>query len=303
MVETRKSRTFPHENLEQSPGLPEFKNQTRRTFNRLLAGALLLGCLPPIRGCESTKIVPASSQNRHSGSLVIAGGGELSPDIHNRFVKLAGGNNARIVVVPTASADADLPDQTVDMYWGDPRSVASATMLHTRSRIQANLSDFVRPLNEATGVWFCGGQQHRIGDAYVGTLVEKELNNLLNRGGVIGGTSAGAAVMSSIMITGGNPIPTLDKGFPLIEHIIGQKCIIDQHIDTRNRIERLLRALELHPEYMGLGICEGAAIVVNSSDITVMNKNVWICNPDGTSKEYMPGEKVDLEALLALKGL
>lgn len=294
MVETIKSRPLPYENLKSSPVLPELKKQTRRTFNKLLAGVLLLGSLPPVRGCESTNTVPASSKTQPPGSLVIAGGGDLSQEICDRFVQLAGGDAANIVVIPTASADADLLNQNVGMYWPWNDRTVAATMLHTRSRIQANLPDFVEPLTKATGVWFAGGQQHRIADAYVGTLVEKELQNVLKRGGVIGGTSAGAAVLSSIMITGGNPIPTLGKGFPLLDHTIGQKCIIDQHFDTRNRFQRLLHALVLHPEYIGLGICEGTALVVNSSDITVMHNNVWICYPDGTSKEYVPGEKVDL---------
>lgn len=294
MVETRKSRTFPHENLEQSPGPPEFKIQTRRTFNKLLAGALLLGCLPPTRGCESTKTPPASSKTQPPGSLVIAGGGELSQEIHDRFITLAGGDSARIVVFPTANADADLPDQNVDMYWPWKDRTVAATMLHTRSRIQANLSDFVRPLTQATGIWFAGGKQHRIADAYIGTLVEQELKNILQRGGVIGGTSAGAAVMSSIMIASGNPIPILRQGFNLLDPLINHPCIIDQHFDMRNRLARLFHALKSHPDHIGIGIGEGAALIVNDSDITVMDKNVWICTSDGKSKEYMPGEKVDL---------
>lgn len=285
MVETRKSQTLSYKNLEPSPVLPEMEEQTRRSFNTLLAGVILLGCLPTVRADEET---------RPTGSLVIGGGGELSQEIHNRFVELAGGNKAHIVVIPTASLDADLPNQSVDMYWGGKDRVTSAEILHTRSRSEANLPDFVRPLQEATGIWFSGGQQKRVADAYVGTLVEEELNNVLKRGGVVGGTSAGAAVLSPIMITGGNPIPTLGKGFDLLERLIGRKCIIDQHFDTRNRIERLLRALESHPDHVGLGVCWGAALVVNSCETTVLNKNVWICNSEGKSKEYVPGEKVDL---------
>lgn len=295
MVEIIKNQILPHKDLEPSPVVPELKKQNRRTFNRLLAGAILLGCLPTVRGCKSANTTPSSSLSRHPGSLVIAGGGELSQDIYDKFIELAGGTDAKVVVIPTASTDADLPDQTVEMYWGDPRSVASATMLHTRSRIQANLPDFVRPLTEATGVWFSGGQQHLIANAYMDTRTQKELDSVLKRGGVIGGTSAGAAVLSPIMITGGNPIPILGKGFDFLAKIISQKCIIDQHFDTRNRLARLFNALKRHPDHVGLGIGWRAALIVNNSDITVMNNNVWLCTSDGVSRKFSPGEKIDFD--------
>ncbi|MBI3336252.1 cyanophycinase [Candidatus Peregrinibacteria bacterium] len=288
MVETTKNQTLPHKDLELSPVLSELDGQNRRTFIKLFAGALLFGSLPTVRACESAKTAPA-------GSLIIGGGGELSQEIRDHFVKLAGGDKARIVIIPTASANADFPDQSVDMYWGEEDKVASALLLHTRSRIEANLPSFVQPLNEATGVWFSGGDQSRIADAYVGTLAEERCNTVLRRGGVVGGTSAGGAVMSPIMIAGGNPIPTLGKGFRFLEQFVRRTCIIDQHFDTRNRIQRLLHALKLHPESVGLGVGWGAALLVNGSDITVMGKNVWLCNADGKSKEYSPGEKVDVD--------
>ena len=286
MIEAPKSQVLP-KSLEPSPVLPALEECNRRTFNILLAGVVLLGCLPTVRACESTKIVP-------KGSLILGGGGDLSQETHDRFIELSGGKKARIIVIPTASEYADDADQTVDMYWDGKDKVASAVLLHTRSRIQANLPDFVRPLKEATGVWMSGGQQKLLADAYVDTLVEEELNHLLRRGGVIGGTSAGAAILSPDMIVSGYPIPTLGKGFSFLKQFVDPNCIIDTHFDTRNRIVRLLHALKLLPESVGLGIDWGAAVLINGSDITVMGKNVWLCDPKGKSKEYTDGEKVAL---------
>lgn len=297
MVEILKSLVPVHQNLDRSPVLPQLEECNRRIFNKFLAGVMLLGGLSTVYADEEVKNISTSSENSPKGSLLIGGGGELSQETNDRFVELAGGDKGRIVVVPTASVYADDPDQTVDMYWDGKDKVASAILLHTRSRIKANCPDFVRPLKTATGVWISGGQQSLLADAYVGTLVEEELDNVLKRDGVVGGTSAGAAVLSPVMIRGGNPIPILGRGFQFLKQLVDRNCIIDMHFDTRNRIHRLLHALGLHPESVGLGIGWGAALLVNGSDITVLGKNVWLCHPKGKSKEYVPGEKVDLNAL------
>ena len=290
MVEATTSPLLPYKSLESPPVLPELGQLNRRAFNTILAG-VFLGVLPTIaRSCEAENPDPL-------GSLIIGGGGELSPETHDRFIDLAGGKNARIVVIPTASDYANDPDQTVDMYWDGKERVASAVLLHTNSREKANSPDFGRPLIEATGVWFSGGDQNRLADAYVDTLVEEEIGKVLRRGGIVGGTSAGAAILSPVMIAGGNPIPTLGKGFQFLKQFLERNCILDTHFDTRNRIHRLLNALKEHPKSVGLGIYWGSALLINDSDVTVMGKNTMLCNAEGKSKEYVPGEKVDLSAL------
>src|SRR5206468_6934717 len=101
---------------------------------------------------------------------------------------------------------------------------------------------FVKPLTEATAVWFGGGDQNKIMEAYRGTLVEKELHKLLQHNGVIGGTSAGAAIMSDVMIAGGNPVAKTGKGFGFVTH-----AVVDQHFLKRDRGERLMGVLAKHP--------------------------------------------------------
>src|SRR5207302_6337873 len=111
------------------------------------------------------------------------------------------------------------------------RGAASVTLLHTRSRATANDASFCQPLAEATGVWLGGGDQSKLVSAYRGTAVESELHKLLRRGGVIGGTSAGAAVMSGPMIAGGNMPARLGQGFGFLPG-----GIVDQHFLRRNRM-------------------------------------------------------------------
>src|SRR5262249_23895326 len=148
-----------------------------------------------------------------AGSLVIAGGGAIPDAVRAEFVKLAGGKNARLVVIPTASATADGNEAGRSLEPGKKTEVASVVLLDTPKAYAARTADFVKPITEATGVWLGGGDQSKLTAAYRGTLVEKELQKLLARLGVTGGTSAGAVVMSPIMITGGNPKAETAPGF------------------------------------------------------------------------------------------
>jgi cyanophycinase len=229
------------------------------------------------------------------GALVIVGGGGLPDTIRECFLNLAGGPKARLVVIPTASIKADNPDQLKSFGYWKAQDVSSVLLLHTRRRELANDPAFSRALHQATGVWMSGGDQTNLVKAYRGTTVERELHDLLQRGGVIGGTSAGAAVMSSVMITGGNPLPQVDSGFGLLPGVV-----VDQHLTRRNRIPRLLSALTTHPGYFGLGIEEQAGVVVQGKTMTVIgDADVRICFPpcgkDGADVQtFHPGAKVDL---------
>jgi cyanophycinase len=192
------------------------------------------------------------------GALVICGGGGTPDSIRARFLELAGGPGARIVVIPTAHQVADSPgaDAILDP-WRD-LGPASIRLFHTRSREMANDATFVRPLAKATGVWIGGGRQSLLTEAYLGTEVERQLQALLDRGGVIGGTSAGAAVMTRVMIARGRTQPEVGQGFNFLPG-----AVVDQHFLKRNRLGRLLSVLADHPGLIGFGIDERTALVVN----------------------------------------
>jgi cyanophycinase len=220
---------------------------------------------------------------KRRGSLVICGGGALPPAVIDRFCELAGGAEARIVVIPTASALADsLTGDQLLARWRE-RPAQSVSLLHTRNRSQANDSGFAAPLANATGVWMMGGDQSRLADAYLDTLVEQELERVLGRGGVIGGTSAGAAIMSRHMIAGGKTRPHLATGFDLLPG-----AIIDQHFLRRNRQDRLKAAIAMHETCFGLGIDERAAVVVVGESLEVIGESTATIYPPGPSAGQVP---------------
>jgi cyanophycinase len=219
--------------------------------------------------------LPLSPNPGSRGSLVICGGGGLPGSVRQRFLELAGGPKAKIVVIPTASGDADGP-APVRAEFLEPwtrRGVASAGLLHTRSRAKADEPAFARPLEDATGVWFSGGDQSRVTEVYLGTAVERALRRVLDRGGVIGGTSAGAAIMSRVMITGGQGKATVGTGFGFLPGVV-----VDQHALRRNRINRLLGVLAEHPDLTGVAVDEATALVVREGRWRVVgNAYVVFC--------------------------
>lgn len=201
------------------------------------------------------------------GALVLQGGGSTPTEITDAFLNLAGREKTKLVFIPTASAEADKLAGWAEM-WKD-KNLASVTRLHTRDRKIANTELFVKPLKEANAVWIAGGDQQRLADAYVGTLVEKELQNLLKRGGVIWGTSAGAAIQSRLMIAGGKPDDALlSRGLDLLPG-----AVIDQHFLARQREPRLRGVLEKYPGFVGFGIDEATALIVKGRGLRVVGKS------------------------------
>ena len=160
-----------------------------------------------------------------AGAPVICGGGGLPESVRGEFIRLAGGPKARIVVIPTASGDADGPADGLAGFlepW-TRRGVASTVLLHTRSR--------ARPMNRVHPAARGGhgrlvqrGDQSRVTEAYLGTAVEWGCTRCSVRGGVIGGTSADAALMSRVMITGGRARATVGTGFGFLPG-----TVVDQH--------------------------------------------------------------------------
>ena len=200
-----------------------------------------------------------------AGSLVIAGGGPLPAAVIDRYFELAGGEQARIVIITTASILAGTPNAEAHYALWFDRKPASLKFLHTRDRSEANTPEFSQSLQEANAVWFMGGNQNWLAEPYLGTLVEERCHDLLRRGGVIGGTSAGAAIMSKSMIAGGREIPIMASGFGFLDG-----TIIDQHFKKRNRQGRLMQAIELRPGHIGIGIDESTALVVRGRTLEVV---------------------------------
>jgi cyanophycinase len=233
------------------------------------------------------------------GSLVIGGGGILDAQIWQRFVELAGGPDAEIVVVPTASSVAE---RTEFADWPTVKALRSVgaknvTVVHTRDREVADTDEFVAPLKHARGVWITGGNQWRLVATYLGTQTQKALFGVLERGGVIGGTSAGATIQGAFASFPGRSVDPYAPGFGFL-----RKVAIDQHLLARHRENDLLHVVREHPEVLGIGIDERTAVVVQDDCMDVIgDSKVAIYDPDHESnndeKPYYflsPGDRFNL---------
>ena len=207
------------------------------------------------------------------GSLVIVGGGMRDQAILERFLDLAGGPDAPIVVIPTAGSGEDY-----DQDWRGLRQFRAAgatnlTVLHTNDRDEADTEEFVQPIREASGVWFGGGRQWRLADSYLNTTTHEALWELLDRGGVIGGSSAGATIQGSYLARGDTRTNTVMMG----DHEAGlgfvKNVAIDQHLLRRNRHFDLLEITQARPELLGIGIDENTAIVVKGDEFEVIGQS------------------------------
>ena len=128
-----------------------------------------------------------------NGSLVIVGGAMRSPEIYERFLELAGGPDAHIVMIPTAGGAEEYDEYYQGLNSWRRNGATNMTLLHTTDPAVADTEEFVEPLLPAAAVYFFGGRQWRLVDAYGGTRTEEEIRKVRDRGGGIGGSSAGAA--------------------------------------------------------------------------------------------------------------
>ena len=208
-----------------------------------------------------------------NGSLVVVGGAMQDLGIVRRFIDLAGGPDAPIVVIPTAGGAAEYDQFYPGLRQFRAAGATNLTVIHTNDRDEADGEAFVRPIREAGGVWFPGGRQWRIADSYLDTRTEEELHRLLERGGVIGGSSAGASIQGSYLIRGDTQTNTImmgdhEEGFGFLRNVG-----IDQHLLRRNRQFDMLEVMEAMPDLLGIGIDENTAIVVQGDEFEVIGES------------------------------
>ena len=241
---------------------------------------------------------PQTSVGPARGSLLLAGGGKLGPEIVQAFVDRAGGLDAAVVVIPTAGEAADYGPPYLEATFLRKAGMKNLTLLHTRDRKTADSEAFTTPLTQARAVWFAGGRQWRLVDAYLGTRTERELHGLLERGGVIGGTSAGATIQGSYLVRGareGNHIMMAagyERGFGFL-----RKVAVDQHLIARKREKDLLQVVAAHPGLLGIGIDEGTAVVVEGDRFRVLGASKVAVYGDGKDYSFLsPGDVYDMAA-------
>jgi cyanophycinase len=215
--------------------------------------------------------VPARVEpDKQRGWIVPVGGAEDKEgraEILRRFVSLAGGAEARIAIIPTASQ----LETTGKRYEGVFRDLGAreAFALAYKQREDAERPDWLASLESATGVFLTGGNQLRISTVLGGTNVAKTIRRLNARGVPVGGTSAGAAILSEHMIAFGSEGATPKAGMATLAPGFGMtnRVVIDQHFRQRDRLGRLLTALAYNPFAVGLGLDEDTAAFIDPDDL------------------------------------
>jgi aminobenzoyl-glutamate utilization protein B len=242
-----------------------------------------------------------------AGSLVIDGGGR-KPATIAAFVALAGGPDSEFVLIPTANPVRAADLERIKERFAKDFGVSHVTVLHARDRSEADTEALVAPLKTARAVWFGGGRQWRLVDAYLGTRTQREIENVLARGGVVGGTSAGATIQGSYLVRGareGNEIMMArgyEEGFGYLRGVA-----IDQHLLVRGRQDDLVGVIAARPGLLGLGLDEPTAIVVKGDRFLVIGQTVVAVydGKDHDGKRYhfvKSGEQFDLRERRRVSG-
>lgn len=241
-----------------------------------------------------------------NGTLVVVGGGLKDTAILKRFIELAGGPAAPIVLIPTANENDQFGADWAYYKSLHDLGATNLIILHTRDRKVADSEAFTRPLQTAGGVWIGGGRQWRLVDSYLHTRTQDELFKLLTRGGVIGGTSAGCSIQASYLVRGareGNKVvmaPGYEEGFGFLRNVA-----LDQHLLTRHRTNDLVSVVQKHPNLLGIGLDEDTAIVVQGDHFEVLGvskiaiydpKRVTPTNETETPYYFLqPGDRFNLQ--------
>ncbi|MBM3750745.1 MAG: peptidase S51 [Acidimicrobiia bacterium] len=265
-----------------------------RLKSLLLAPLLLTMALP-----LSARQAAAPQYGPPRGTLVIVGGGSTDgTGIVERFIEIAGGVEKKFVIVPTAGGNRNA-DGTVRPYSEEQvvaswvkRGLKHVRMLHTHDPKVADTEECASILRDADAVWFNGGRQWNIVDSYAGTRTYKAFHDVLARGGVIAGSSAGATIQGEYLVRGDTSGPNVmmtqepnhQKGFEFL-----RKSAIDQHINARNRWDDLIPVIAKFPNLLGIGLSEGTAIVVTGDTFEVMGK--WKVTVHDNTRLYQPWEK------------
>ena len=250
---------------------------TPRPASALLATALLIGSASCTQratqaGSGAARVPRVGPPN---GTVIVVGGGVVGPELVAQFIAAAGGPDALIVDVPTAGGDSAYLATWRGANFLRAGGARNVVVLHTTDKKVANSDQFTAVLARAGGVWFEGGRQWHLVDSYAGTKTEQGFHDVLARGGVVGGSSAGASILSSYMLRGarsGNETimaPGYEVGFGFLRGVA-----IDQHVVARERLRDLADSLmPRHPELLGISEDEGTAWVVRGDVAEIMGRN------------------------------
>lgn len=208
-----------------------------------------------------------------------------APAVLQEFLRRAGGGHARIAVLPQASTQKDTGAYYRD-YFGE-LGCRHVSVVEFDQRTEADLPEHIRLVRRASGIFIAGGNQTRITVRYGGTRLEAELLAAYRRGAAIAGTSAGAAVLSKMMIAFGKPGGTPRLGLAQLAPGFGftDKMIFDQHFRQRDRLGRLIYAVTTYPGLLGVGVDEDTAAIVEDDARLLVEGSGAVTLVDGASIE------------------
>ncbi len=242
----------------------EIKKETQQDYNEIRRIALSRANPNPY----PPKIVPEPEVKK--GSLIIVGGGALPDEISKKFVELGGGAEGHFVVLPISMPDPIPPENLVFLKKHGAKNIS---VISARELKDVEDPKNIEILKKATAIWFGGGRQWRFIDAYEGTKVEKLFHEVLNRGGVIGGSSAGATIQGDYLVRGSPAGPHImmcegyEKSLAFLPGVA-----IDQHFSQRKRHADMTALMKVYPQFLGIGLDEATAIFVQGSTAEVMGR-------------------------------
>ena len=238
------------------------------------------------------------------GTVIVVGGGQLGPEIYQAFIDAAGGPDALILDVPNA-AGGDSVGPNTGQAWRNA-GAKNVAVLFTKDRAVANSDSFTAIIRRAKGIWFEGGRQFHLVQDYGGTKTEHEFMAVLERGGVIGGSSAGASILGDFMVRGAPSNNNFIMDYPGYEKAFGylRNVGIDQHVVARSRLPDLADSIiPRYPKLLGISEDEGTAWVVRGDTARIIGRNkAFVYNGrdrNDAGSPFLtlhPGDRYDLNA-------
>jgi cyanophycinase len=238
------------------------------------------------------------------GTVVVVGGGSMGPEIYKAFIDAAGGPDAIILDVPNAGG-ADSVSPNAGQPWRN-NGAKNVVVLFTKDRRVADSDSFTAIIKKAGGVWFEGGRQFHLVQDYGGTKTEREIMALLERGGVVGGSSAGASILGDFMVRGAPSNDNAIMDYPGYERAFGylRNVGIDQHVVARSRLPDLADSIVTrYPDLLAISEDEGTAWFIRGDTARIIGRNkAFVYNgrdatdPGSPFLTLHPGDRYDLNA-------
>jgi cyanophycinase len=251
--------------------------------------AFAAACFALFAATPVTLVAQSPRVGPPKGTVIVVGGGQMGPEIYSRFIEAAGGPDALIIDVPTAGGDSTYTQDAPGTRGWKAAGAKNIYVLHTKDRKLADSDSFAAIVAKAGGVWFEGGRQFHLWDSYGGTKTERAFHDVLARGGVVGGSSAGASILGSFMVRGAPSNNNFIMYYPGYEKAFGflRNTGIDQHVVARERLPDLADSIiPKFPDLLGISEDEGTAWVVKGDTGTIVGRN----------KAFVYGAKVATDA-------